>query len=124
VREWTFERNDQASAAARRALAVALAGLLPAERLEDVLLATSELVSNAVRHARAPGGSILLRAGLRDHRLEIEVHDPGAGFDPRGTLDPSPLADSGFGLRIVEQVTDRWGVAPGRPTRVWFAVEV
>jgi signal transduction histidine kinase len=48
------------------------------------------LVENAIRHGadrRPEGGRVVVRAGLRDHRLRVEVEDNGPGF---------PVSPNGF----------------------------
>jgi anti-sigma regulatory factor (Ser/Thr protein kinase) len=86
--------------------ALALWGL---ERLEDTaLLLASELVSNAVRHARHDGSELGLRIADTGAWLRIEVSDA----DPRLPLPQSPagLDETGFGLVLVEALAAKWGV--------------
>jgi sensor histidine kinase YesM len=48
-------------------------------------LALQTLVENSVKYAVAPrrdGGTLGVRAGLRDSRLQVEVEDDGPGFNP------------------------------------------
>jgi len=84
--------------------------------LRDAQLIVSELASNALRHGT---GRIRLHLALAsDGRLSGEVVDGGKGFQL-----PSPQAAagkrSGWGLRIVDELAERWGIATGS-TRVWF----
>ena len=52
--------------------------------------------------------------------LHIEVTDDGAGFDPTVTRpEPRSLRSGGWGLWMVDQLTDRWGVDFSHSTRVW-----
>jgi hypothetical protein len=54
--------------------------------------------------------------------LRVEVHDPGHGFELRDA--PSdPLRASGWGLVLVEELADRWGVDHAPRTRVWFEMD-
>jgi serine/threonine-protein kinase RsbW len=71
---------------------------------ETATLLVSELVGNAVRHART-GGSRLEAAGAW---LRIEVSD-GDPRPPRPRV-PSGLDESGFGFVLVEALADKWGV--------------
>jgi two-component sensor histidine kinase len=85
-----------------------------------VCLLASELVTNSIRHAGlGPEDRILLAARLTPDFARIEVRDHGPGFDPdlrHGT--------DGFGLRMVDTLSSRWGVdADGGGTRVWFEVD-
>jgi anti-sigma regulatory factor (Ser/Thr protein kinase) len=85
----------------------------------DAILLLSEVVTNSVRHAGLGDGDaidVVLEAG---DVLRIEVRDGGAGFE-RAEPEPDPARPSGWGLYLVEQLADRWGVEPGPPTTVWF----
>jgi anti-sigma regulatory factor (Ser/Thr protein kinase) len=111
-----------AAPAARRAL-LADRGTLPPSVRDDVLLLVTELVNNAVRHAKA-GADRPLRVEVR-HRaptLRVAVFDEGTGFTsdgPRSEGDES----GGWGLFLVDQIADRWGITPtGSGTCVWLEI--
>lgn len=92
-------------AAARHYAAEQLRDLAP-EDLQVVLLAVSELATNAVRHA---GTGFLLRlvpAGA--DALRIEVEDGGGGV-PVAKMPPA-TALHGRGLLVVEALSSAWGV--------------
>ena len=108
-----------APARARGALDGIAESLAP-ERLRDVRLLVSELVTNAVRHAG--GDAVRLIVALSGGRLRVEVHDPGSGFQVREAPD-DPLRASGWGLVLVAELADRWGVDGSPRTRVWFEME-
>ena len=108
--------TSAAPAKARGALE-RIAGRLTPERMRDVRLLVSELVTNAVRHAG--GKDVRLVVDLDGGKLRIEVHDPGRGFEVVPPPD-DPLRASGWGLVLVEELADRWGVDPEPRTRVWF----
>ena len=112
--------TPEAAAEARHALA----GIsLSDGRERDVRLLVSELVTNAVRHANlTPGDVILLVIDVQDRRLRVEVHDPGGGFVPRAPA-PDPARPSGWGLYLVAELADRWGVDSDDRTLVWFEVD-
>jgi anti-sigma regulatory factor (Ser/Thr protein kinase) len=112
--------TPEAAAEARHALSgVALSD----GRERDVRLLVSELVTNAVRHANlAPGDVILLVIDVADSVLRVEVHDPGGGFVPRAPA-PDPARPSGWGLYLVEELADRWGVDSDERTLVWFELD-
>jgi two-component sensor histidine kinase len=67
----------------------------------DAVLVVSELAANAVKHARTP----FQVAITADEPIRIEVIDQ-APITPAVT-DPSK---HGWGMRIVRQLSDRWGV--------------
>ena len=113
----------EAAAEARRALD-GLSGQLPERRLRDVRLLVSELVTNAVRHAQLTAGDrIRLRVRLEAEAVRVEVHDPGRGFELRSP-QPDPARASGWGLFLVDELADRWGMEPTDPgTSIWFEVD-
>jgi anti-sigma regulatory factor (Ser/Thr protein kinase) len=114
--------TPEAAAQARHALGD-LADRLPGGRARDVRLLVSELVTNAVRHANLDkGDAILLVIDLADHLLRVEVHDPGGGFVPTAPA-PDPARPSGWGLYLVAELADRWGVDSDERTRVWFELD-
>jgi anti-sigma regulatory factor (Ser/Thr protein kinase) len=87
----------------------------------DVRLLVSELVTNSVQHASvAAEDSIMLAVNISDTTVRVEVHDDGPGFEPP-TAPPSEDADKGWGLFLVEQLADSWGVA-GDGKGVWFEI--
>ncbi len=65
-------------------------------------------------HGRVPGrGFRLTLTVTAPATLRIEVTDPrGEKAPARGSASPDP-ADSGYGLLLVEESADRWGVRSG-----------
>jgi anti-anti-sigma factor len=114
-----LESSPSAPARARGALDEIEDRLTP-ERMRDVRLLVSELVTNAVRHAG--GEAVRLVVALTGTLLRIEVHDPGRGFELRPPPD-DPLRASGWGLVLVEELADRWGIDHHPRTRVWFEMD-
>ena len=109
--------------AARRVVSEAVGDALPEGELEGVLLATSEVVTNAVEHGAPP---IDLRVAAADSRLRVEVRD-GSPLPPRMRHgEPAGASDvRGRGMTIVDRVTDRWGVeelSDGKA--VWFELDL
>jgi len=93
--------------AARRVVGDAVRDQVSPDALDDLLLATSEVVTNAVEHGAPP---ISLLVSCDDERVRVEVHD-GSPLRPRAG-DPRPTDIRGRGMRIVERLVDRWGVDP------------
>jgi anti-sigma regulatory factor (Ser/Thr protein kinase) len=105
--------RSPAAASTARHLVNSHATMLDLGQREDAVLMVSELVTNAVVHGI---GVILLRIDLESDGLRVEVSDDGnAALAP----SPTPGAHGGWGLRIVNELADDWGVLNGS-TRVWF----
>jgi anti-sigma regulatory factor (Ser/Thr protein kinase) len=104
---------------ARRALADVADEISP-RRLADARLLVSELVTNALRHAGLDDTDVITLVFAADERaLRIEVRDPGSGFELTEP-SPDPSRSSGWGLYLVRELADRWGVERGMATCVWF----
>ncbi|MEV0181730.1 ATP-binding protein [Streptomyces sp. NPDC050625] len=92
------------------------------ERVEDVLLLVSEVVTNACLHAGGPEELVLRQDG---GRLRIEVSD-GCPEHPRAQEYRSPALPGGHGLMVLERLATAWGSeAKADPTRgkvVWVEV--
>jgi anti-sigma regulatory factor (Ser/Thr protein kinase) len=101
-----------------------LADLLPPEKLEDVRLVVSELVTNSVLHAGlSPNDQISLTVTVSAGSVRGRVCDPGPGFEVPS--EPCPRSDmrGGWGLPIVETISDRWGVEQNSHACVWFEID-
>lgn len=88
------------------------------EVLEAVELMASELAANCVQHAQT---SFELMINDEQQQIRVEVRDMGDGRPvPRS---PTPTERTGRGLRIVEAMSDTWGIDPSsRGKTVWFTV--
>ena len=76
----------------------------------DAVLVVSELLSNAIRHARPlPGANVQVAWALEDDAIEVAVSDGGAATTPART-HASISALGGRGLDIVEYLASRWGI--------------
>ncbi|GAQ56618.1 ATP-binding protein [Streptomyces acidiscabies] len=72
---------------------------------DDAILIVSELVANAIRHARRPGHELWLHLALledEENTLLIEVSDPTLTFP---TLCETPTTEAGRGLQVVTALT-------------------
>jgi anti-sigma regulatory factor (Ser/Thr protein kinase) len=111
-----------APATARGALAP-LSTTVDGETLESTALLVSELVTNAVRHAGLRGDErIELCVETSPDRVFVRVTDPGQGI---GKPPAMPRADhpAGWGLFLVGQIADRWGIERDGQTQVWFEID-
>jgi anti-sigma regulatory factor (Ser/Thr protein kinase) len=98
-------------AVARQRLAADLmaAGIF-AGAVGDAVLVVSELLSNAIRHARPlPGASVQVAWALDDDAVEVEVSDGGARTRPT-PAQATVSSLGGRGLDIVEYLARTWGV--------------
>jgi len=86
---------------------------------EAVQAVTTELVTNAVAHART--GCVLYLA-LDERRLHISVRDYHP--DTQALPQPGTRSDHGYGLLIVEGFSRHWGVTPHNDGKtVWALLE-
>lgn len=76
----------------------------------DAVLVVSELLSNAIRHARPlPGASVQVEWAVDDGAVEVAVSDGGAPTRPH-PAHASVSALGGRGLDIVAYLSRTWGV--------------
>jgi anti-sigma regulatory factor (Ser/Thr protein kinase) len=114
----SIQADRAAPGAARRALDE-LNGHLEPDLKEDLRLLVSEVVTNSVLHAQgATPGEVVLDVWASDDVVRVAVTDRGPGFEP--ARPPQPRERSGWGLMMVDQIADRWGVALEAGTEVWF----
>lgn len=87
------------------------------QRVDDAALVFSEMVTNAVLHG---GGAVFIsvRPGDDGHHLHLEVHDRRAAAPVPCTGGP----DGGYGLQIIDRLTERWGTTPTADGKVVWAV--
>ena len=101
-----------------------LAELLPPEKFEDVRLAVSELVANSILHAGLlPNDRISLSVAVSGESVRGKVCDPGSGFELPSVTRPRADLSGGWGLPIVESISDRWGVERNSWVCVWFEID-
>lgn len=88
--------------------------------LEDGRLVASELVTNAVRHSGcADEHRLKIEVRRREGRLLISVHDPGLSGQPALPAGDDRPEPGGWGLRIIEQLSEAWGAERPDGYRVW-----
>jgi anti-sigma regulatory factor (Ser/Thr protein kinase) len=93
------------------------------DAIPDAELLVSELVTNAVLHARSATRVTIERDGERNGSvLRFSVYD-ASPTRPR-LRDYGPQAVTGRGLLLVDRIARRWGVDPQDAGKcVWFEVE-
>ncbi len=118
----SFPANRHSVTAARR-LASHMLGDSPNEVREAVELMISELTTNCVRHGKA-SFELTISIDHAEKQIRVEVSDPGGGTPTMRS--PGPDEPTGRGLRIVDMLSDEWGVRPKSPAgkTVWFRLEV
>jgi serine/threonine-protein kinase RsbW len=119
----TYPAVAESVGAARGALVrfAAQAGL-STERLESVRLATSEALTNAVRHAYPDRvGSIHITAAVARDELCILIADDGCGLRPH-----LPRRGLGLGLTLIASLCDELQIATcasgGTELCLWFTL--
>ena len=96
---------------------------LHGEIAERAKLLVTEVVANSVVHGgtREP---IRIRMEARAETFSVQVSDAGPAFDPEVHL-PDPGSKSGWGLYLVDTLSDRWGVRPSNgDVTVWFELDI
>lgn len=86
------------------------------EEIEDLKIAASEAITNAVQHAYTENGEVVIGCALFENRIEIMVADNGQSFDYKeqqkhigpysGTEDVKFLREGGLGLYLMETLMD------------------
>lgn len=113
----TLPREPESAAIARRLVRFALSAWGMEGLAGDGALIASELVSNAVQHARRESIRVVVDC-LGTGRVRIGVVDFSKVPPVRG--EPGPEDEGGRGLVLVGELAVRWGVEPlpwGK--RVW-----
>jgi anti-sigma regulatory factor (Ser/Thr protein kinase) len=102
-----LDSDPHAPAEARQATRDVLARWRLPALIDTVVLAVSELVTNAIRHGRPPVGLTLRR---REQDLRVDVHDADPREPPRGQATSVAEAESGRGMDIVAALAGEVGV--------------
>ncbi|MFF9340166.1 MULTISPECIES: SpoIIE family protein phosphatase [unclassified Streptomyces] len=121
----SFEPVGRSVAAARAFVRDTLQGWGHPELVDDAVVLTSELVTNAVVHAGTAADVLCLRS---EDSVRVEVADryPEREIPVQsGRAIASPDRENGRGLLLCAALADRWGVDYS-PTRkhVWFHLDL
>ena len=120
--ERTYPATRQAPGAARGSVEL-LAQVLDPELLAVLRLLVSELVTNAVQHGKPSESSqVTLRLLVFPTTIAGVVEDDGPGFAVPPRV-PDDGAVHGWGLHLVPELADRFGVQTTPRTAVWFELE-
>ncbi len=101
--------------------AVRMAEWMAPEQVDDLRLVVSESVTNALRAQvdRQVEDLIRVRSAVFDDRVEVSVIDAAGGFDPEATadateatVDPDLEREGGFGLPLIEALSDEAHFTP------------
>ena len=107
-----------APATARAFLRDAACARHHAQVLDEAELLVSELATNAVLHGAPPITVRVECDGSDGLRVSVTDGDP----EPPLPREAGPEDGSGRGIRLVDVISDRWGVhpRPGDGKEVWF----
>jgi anti-sigma regulatory factor (Ser/Thr protein kinase) len=93
---------------------------LDEDDLLDVIVLSSELITNAVRHGRADErAKIVVHVAVAPYVLRVEVCDAGPGFEAPAVPRSRPEG-GGNGLVLLARMSSSWGVDCDAGTCVWF----
>ena len=104
-----------------RSLVAKALGDLPS-RLDDAVLMTSELVTNAVLHtnSRQPDGTVMITVLESGGGVRVEVADSGSELSAP-VVRAERFSVGGLGLFLVQNLADQWGYLRNESgTTVWF----
>jgi len=114
--ELELPRDPQSPSRARAEIRELMAGRVEGVQFANLVLLTSELVTNAVVHPRSAGETpIGLRITTYEDGVRVEVEDAGEG-------------ERGRGLFLVDRCAAKWGARRaltdrGKRFRVWFELD-
>lgn len=119
-----FTGVPRAPTSARASLAT-LEPFVSDKLLAGLRLLITELMTNCIRHAGVDEQSAMgLSIHLSQEKLRGVVSDSGPGFERPDVVAPHADKPGGFGLVILDSISDRWGLARDELFRVWFEVDV
>lgn len=123
IASWGVPFTAAAVRSARTNVTVALRRCGIAQRIiDDARLIVSELLGNALRHARPiQGCGLVLTLEIDEDSVRLSVADGGSATLPTLLHGPE-LAPNGRGLTIVRTLTREWGVREGKHGNTVFGV--
>jgi anti-sigma regulatory factor (Ser/Thr protein kinase) len=116
--DWLLAPEDRSVPRARGLVRDTLREL-PTDALEVVLLLTSELVTNAIRHG---AGQVGLHVTWDGGGVQVEVADRSSDLPVVRPLERG--SPGGRGLVLIDALSSSWGVlADDTGKTVWFRLE-
>ncbi len=122
VQRTRLSADSSAPRAARGLVVTALeaAGVTDAAALRVVVLLTSELVTNAVRHG---GGDVVLQVSVTGTSVRVAAQDRSSELPV--VRRPGPAEGGGRGVALIDSLATEWGVEPAEGGKtVWFQVQL
>lgn len=128
--EQAFEARGEACAQARAYVAGSLSGLLTGDRLFEVKVATSELVTNAIKYAT---GKFTVGIDFGSRHVIVHVVDNGDGATVPRARTVTDDCEGGRGLPLVQALTTATGTIPAARccaapsstgTCCWFRIDL
>ena len=111
-----------ASMHARRFVRDDLAASLRSSKVVAGELMASELVTNAVQHAGLLDGDLIgIDIDVDPMTVRVSVVDGGPGMDPDRPI--SAKEAGGWGLVLIDRISDRWGIRRTHPHSIWFEID-
>ncbi|MFJ9085851.1 ATP-binding protein [Streptomyces sp. NPDC102384] len=108
-----FEARPESVGQARSFASEALADWGLQDRVEDIRICVSELVTNALVHGTATGRGFLVKLDVDEEVVRLEVHDCRRQLPQ--ARQPAATDASGRGLILVTTLADDWGVQDRTP---------
>lgn len=120
--EQVFELPATAAAAGMARREIAAIGGVAGDVAYKALLMTSELIAVYVANAEpVPGATVRLSIRVTPDRVRIEVGGRPPDVTPDALLHAREAPSlGGYGLQIVERMSDAWGVEGAGDSRIWF----
>jgi PAS domain S-box-containing protein len=121
----TFDPVGRSVAAARAFVRDTLQGWGYSEVVDDAVVLTSELVTNAVVHAGTAADVLCLRTA-DSVRVEVSDRYPEREIPIRSSHIPAPMdSENGRGLLLCSALASRWGVEyTSTSKQVWFRLDL
>ncbi|MFF4752487.1 ATP-binding protein [Streptomyces sp. NPDC002514] len=93
---------------------------MTSDQVEELLLLSSEVITNAVTHT---GATCTVCVRWTGTKVRVEVADTDPQFPH--VVSPAPMAESGRGLWLVAELATAWGKKRGPTGKVvWFEIAV